>query len=119
MQWGSSLYLYPLEENLVECFHRPPRPDELREAKMFGGRWVHRSPNRWDLIWTEKAIRDFYLNNVLIHELGHLLDDRNTGYIDRERFAEAFAIRMGYKPTRNTKRRRCPQKAVRKRHHAK
>ena len=25
-------------------------------------------------MWSELAVRDFYLNNILIHELGHLVD---------------------------------------------
>ena len=44
---------------------------------MFGGRWVEEPGDVWKLVWTE-AVKDFYLNNILIHELGHLLDDRNS-----------------------------------------
>ena len=32
MQWGSTLYLYPIEESLVEYFSQPPRPAEFNEA---------------------------------------------------------------------------------------
>jgi len=94
MQWGNAIYLYPVEQSLVEHFARPPRPSEYHEARLFGGRWVQEG-NRWTLVWSERALRDFYLNNVLIHELGHLLDRRNTNARDRERFADAFAIRHG------------------------
>jgi hypothetical protein len=112
MQWGTALYLYPIEENLVERYDRPPTPNQLMEARMYGGRWEQASASGWRLEWTEAAIRDFYLNNILIHELGHLVDARNDGYRDRERFAEWFAIQYGYKasrrlePTRGTPRRR-------------
>lgn len=99
MQWGSSIYLYPLENDLVEYFARPPRPAEFIEARQFGGKWVQQGAE-WRLEWTRAAIEDFYLNNVLIHELGHLLDDRNTSFRDRERYAEWFALEYGYKPTR-------------------
>ena len=100
MQWGNAIYLYPIEESLVESFNHPPRPAHKIEAAMFGARWEHLRGNQWKLVWSEAAIRDFYLNNVLIHELGHILDSRNTSYRDRERFAEWFALEMGYKPTR-------------------
>lgn len=100
MQWGSSVYLYPVDASLVEYFCRPPRPAQQIEARQFGGRWVQESANLWKLVWTERAIRDFYLNSILIHELGHLLDQRNTGYAARERYAEWFALEYGYKPTR-------------------
>lgn len=100
MQWGPAIYLYPIEENLVEFYDQPPKPNQVNEARMYGGVWEQEAPGSWKLTWTEDAIRDFYLNNILIHELAHLLDDRNSRAIERERFAEAFAVEWGYLPTR-------------------
>ena len=114
MQWGAAIYLYPIEEGLIEYFPQPPRPQQFTEAKMYGGRWVQEGA-RWRLEWSEAAIRDFYLNNVLIHELGHLLDQRNAGYTDRERYAEWFAVRYGYQTTAGSRRGR-RQKVVRRHH---
>ena len=119
MQWGNSLYLYPLEESLVEQFDYPPRPALYNESRMYGGRWVHQAPTTWKLIWTLRAAKDFYLNNILIHELGHLLDERNTGYQAREQYAEWFAIHYGYLPSRTSVRRGGGQRdQVRRRHHS-
>ena len=99
MQWGSTIYLYPIEETLIESFCEPPKPPQKIEAAMYGAQWqVERG--QWKLVWTEASIRDFYLNNVLIHELGHILDSRNTSHRDRERYAEWFALEMGYKASR-------------------
>lgn len=114
MQWGTSLYLYPIEDSLVELYHCPPTPNQVNEARMYGGRWSQDSASVWRLEWTEEAVRDFYLNNILIHELGHLVDARNTGYVDRERYAEWFALEYGYKRSRPVQ---SPKKIVR-RHHA-
>jgi hypothetical protein len=100
MQWGASIYLYPIEENLIEYYSAPPKPSQVNEARMYGGRWIHDGPGVWKLVWTEESIKDFYCNNILIHELGHLLDDRNSRTISRERYAEWFALEYGYKPTR-------------------
>ena len=100
MQWGSTIYLYPLPENLQEYLGRPPKPAQLIEARMFGATWEQQDRKLWSLTWTPEAARDFYLNNILIHELGHLLDDRNRSYADRERFAEWFALEYGYKASR-------------------
>ena len=100
MQWGSTIYLYPVEDSLVERFKTPPKPAQLIEAQMYGGRWEQDGPTSWKLVWTEQALKDFYLNNILIHELGHLLDSRNSRSVDRERYAEWFALQYGYKPTR-------------------
>lgn len=99
LQWGASIYLYPIEDSLVETFCQPPGPAQKIEAAMFGARWEV-GGGTWRLIWTEASARDFYLNNVLIHELGHILDNRNTSTKDRERFAEWFALQHGYKATR-------------------
>ena len=99
MQWGANVYLYPIEESLVEIYVRPPRPRQQIEAKMYGGRWVQ-DGNDWQLIWTPATIRDFYLNNILIHEIGHVNDDRNSSYVDRERYANWFADEYGYRASR-------------------
>jgi hypothetical protein len=116
MQWGNALYLYPLEESLVEQFDVPPRPNVVNESRMYGGQWDEPSPGVWTLTWSEKAAQDFYLNNILIHELGHLVDDRNTGYMDRERFAEWFAVHYGYRHSGGLVARDY-RRAVRRRHH--
>jgi hypothetical protein len=99
MQWGSTLYLYPIEESRIEQFLNAPSPRHQNETRLFGGVWSQANNSRWICTWTEESIRDFYLNNILIHELGHLLDERNTSYLDRERYAEWFAIEHGYLPT--------------------
>jgi hypothetical protein len=120
MQWGATLYLYPIESSLTEYYSRPPKPSQLNEAQMYGGRWVNEGGSDWRLIWTEAAIRDYYLNNILIHELGHLLDQRNRSYTDRERYAEWFAIEHGYRRSRRedvrAERRKTPKRVVRRHH---
>lgn len=113
MQWGAAIYLYPIETDLVERYHQPPKPNQANEARMYGGRWEHLPPCHWNLVWTEESVKNFYLNNILIHELGHLLDDRNSRQIDRERFAEWFAIRYGYRAAPPAQR---PPRPVQRRH---
>jgi hypothetical protein len=99
MQWGTAVYLYPIEANLVERYMRPPRPEQLIEARMYGGQWQHVG-REWRLAWTAESVKDFYLNNVLIHEIGHTVDQRNTSYLDRERYANWFAVEYGYRASR-------------------
>ena len=117
MQWGSTLYLYPIEKGFVEYYSRPPRPSQITEAKMFGARWIQGAPDEWRLVWTEPALKDYYLNNILIHELGHLLDDRNNSYVDRERYAEWFAIEHGYKKSERPKKAEKRRNRRSRRHH--
>jgi hypothetical protein len=117
MQWGNALYLYPIEESFVEHYDSPPRPNLVNETRMYGAQWDETGPGTWTLTWSEGAAQDFYLNNILIHELGHLVDNRNSGYMERERYAEWFAVQYGYlssggRSTRNYTR------PGRRRHHA-
>lgn len=116
LQWGNAIYLYPFEESLDEYFYAPPPRALVIETKMYGGRWEQSEPGVWRLIWTESTARDFQLNNVLIHELGHLVDKWNTNYVDQERFAEWFAVEYGYRKTGGLKKRR-PNRKIRRRHH--
>lgn len=118
LQWGQTIYLYPFDDDLEEHFYSPPPNYLVIETRMYGGKWDQPETGLWRLRWTESTARDFQLNNVLIHELGHLIDDRNTRYVDQERFAEWFAIeygyRRGYLPERSSKRRK-----IVRRHHRK
>lgn len=122
MQWGTTVYLYPIEKGLVEYYTRPPRPAQINEARMFGARWRQSASDEWQLVWNEAAVKDYYLNNILLHELGHLLDQRNQSCTDRERYAEWFAIEHGYRRSerfdRGVRQRKQPRTIVR-RHHAK
>lgn len=115
MQWGPAIYLYPIEETLEETFYAPPHPQVVNESRMYGGAWDETEPGVWRLTWTEQSVQDFYLNNILIHELGHLVDERNRSYVDRERYAEWFAIQYGYQASGGRLRRGGAD--VRKRHH--
>ena len=118
MQWGASLYLYPIEDSLIEFFVHPPKPRVYNESRMYGGRWESGLFGSCRLIWTRKTLRDYYLDNILIHELGHLLDDRNNSYVDRERYAEWFAIEYGYKARRRRMAEQAARRTVRRRHHS-
>jgi hypothetical protein len=99
MQWGQNIYLYPIEASLVERYLRPPTPQLEIEARMYGGVW-RQAGREWHLTWTPDALRDFYLNNVLIHEIGHVIDTRNTNPHAREQYANWFAIEYGYRASR-------------------
>ena len=118
LQWGNAIYLYPFEETVDEYFFEPPPRPLVIETTMYGGRWEHNEPGVWRLVWTEHSARDFQLNNVLIHELGHLVDKWNTNHQDQERYAEWFAVEYGYRQTGGIDRRR-PKRKIRRRHHGK
>ena len=119
MQWGNTLYLYPIEESFTEQYDTAPRPNLMNETRMYGAEWKENSdhPGAWTLTWSEEAAQDFYLNNILIHELGHLVDDRNTGYMERERYAEWFAVQHGYLASGGRAARNYAAANAKRRHH--
>ena len=53
----------------------------------------------WFLQWSEAAIKDYYLNHLLLHEVGHFLDRHSERFHSKtsvkkvEDFADAFAIK--------------------------
>lgn len=95
LQWGGGVYLLPQEESLEEEY-RHPNTQQMHETRKFGGKW-HRLGNGidWRLTWTKDALRDFFLYNVLMHEVGHVGDKRNSNPKQREQYANAFAIQHG------------------------
>ncbi len=116
LQWGCAIYLYPFHESMEEHFYSPPPQQLVIETQMYGARWDRPSPGLWRLQWTESTARDFQLNNILIHELGHLVDTWNGGSVAQERYAEWFAIQYGYLNTGGSESRK-PKQKIRRRHH--
>jgi len=59
MQWGTAVYLYPIESTYVERYARPPAPGkQLIEARMYGGQW-QADGRGWTLSWTADSILRF------------------------------------------------------------
>lgn len=91
LQWGGAIYLYPLPMGKTEWTYggRIP-PFDRHWYKRFGG-VVKPHANHDVLTWSEQALRRYYLEHVLLHELGHINDTRNSSVKQRERFANYFA----------------------------
>lgn len=100
MQWAESIYLYPMPVDLRVGDSHALLPAHVAEARQFDAE-VEEGPV---IQWTPETIRHYYLENILIHELGHTLDQRNTSDKDREAYAEAFARKWGRWPKRRTRR---------------
>jgi hypothetical protein len=101
MQWGSAVYLLPIEASRIEKYPVLPSVIYRQELEKFGAQWKwNRDTDQWECHWSKEALRIFYLENVLIHEIGHLLDNRNTSVRKHEAFANAFADHYGNPPKR-------------------
>lgn len=94
LQCGGVIYLYPVREDLKEILAKPLTPAHKIELDRAGA-IVTDGGKETVIQWTKDSIRNLYANNILIHELGHTLDEKNTTEKDRERYAEEFVIKWG------------------------
>jgi len=92
---GSHIRIYPIPEKLRWCYGKnKPSPSFAQERLEFGAYW-RKIDYDWFLCWDETSLRDYILNHILIHEIGHSLDNIHYGTRRGEKLAEAFAHRIG------------------------
>jgi len=91
MYLSDNIYVYPFSESLkLPISDTKPKPSITIEFEKFGGRWIFEN-NFWYLQFDKESLRNFYLNNVLIHEITHHYD-RASNEKNRENFADNFVI---------------------------
>ncbi len=103
MQWDKTIYLYPMSTDLRAGDHHVLDDALLKEARQFGAT-IEQHTNGPVIQWTMETIKAYYLENILIHELGHTFDTKNTSTKDREAYAEWFARKWGRWPKRKPRR---------------
>lgn len=93
------VYLHPYPERSLEmCFPRAPQPHRMWEYRRAGARCNTDAEGTW-VRFTPEALRRFYLQDVLVHELGHHVDRfraDSRSYEKGERYAEWFASAYGF-----------------------
>jgi hypothetical protein len=89
--WGSRVYLHPFPRQRLERWIGT-RTDPWYEQE-FGPAGVEFVEDRgWrKMVWSRESLRRYYLTNVLLHEIGHHVDRRDTNSRKSERFADWFA----------------------------
>ncbi len=103
LQWGKTIYLYPMEDNLKVGEHHNLEKAVVDEARQFGAT-IEETKTGPIIHWTEETVKAYYLENILIHELGHTYDEKNSSSRDREAYAEWFARKYGRWPKRKPRR---------------
>ncbi|RJP19156.1 MAG: hypothetical protein C4520_13275 [Candidatus Abyssobacteria bacterium SURF_5] len=92
---GSDIRIYPVPEKLRWYYgKRKPNPACAQERLEFGAYW-QTTDEGWFLCWDRDNLREYILNHILLHEIGHSLDTVYYGTSRGERFAEAFAHHVG------------------------
>ena len=92
---GSHIRIYPVPEKLRWNYGwKKPNPAFAQERLEFGAYW-QKIDDEWYLCWDKDSLREYILNHVLLHEIGHSLDDAHYGTNRGEKLAEAFAHHVG------------------------
>jgi hypothetical protein len=92
---GAHIRIYPVPEKLRWSYgDRKPNPALAQERLEFGAYW-QKVDNEWFLCWDKDSLKEYILNHILLHEIGHSLDGVYYGTSRGERIAEAFACHVG------------------------
>lgn len=102
LYWENMIFLYPYPKSLLNMtYAKAPRPHILNDHKRAGA-IVGSANGSTTIKYTEEAVKQFYLRDVLIHEIGHHVDAVNfsdKSHKKIEGFAEWFATEYGFKKT--------------------
>ena len=92
---GSYIRIYPVPDKLRWNHGRKkPSPALAQERLEFGAYW-RKMDGEWWLCWDKDTLKEYTLNHVFLHEIGHSLDNHYYGTRRGEKVAEAFAHRVG------------------------
>ncbi|RJP66015.1 MAG: hypothetical protein C4532_16625 [Candidatus Abyssobacteria bacterium SURF_17] len=92
---NSCIRIYPVPEKLRWAYgKKKPNPACMQERLEFGAYW-QKIEDEWFLCWDKDSLREYVLSHVLLHEIGHSMDDKHCGTRRGEKLAEAFAHHYG------------------------
>ncbi|MGD1941771.1 MAG: hypothetical protein ACFB0G_10705, partial [Leptolyngbyaceae cyanobacterium] len=60
---------------LKDHWGKHPKPTTIQEYERMGAKWIQ-DESGWYLEFDRLSLRRFYLYDVLLHELGHHVDQR-------------------------------------------
>jgi hypothetical protein len=101
--WNNWIFLaaYPQNWMTYKWSKGGIQPDGLIEYKQSGAT-VEEIKGGMQVIFDLTSLKRYYLQNVLIHEIAHHIDQTNTTFRKRENFAKWFATEYGYRLRLNT-----------------
>ncbi len=97
--WSNCIFIHPYpKKNLERYYKPPPRPHVLNDYKRVGALVKQDHAGGLTVHFTTESLKQFYLRDVFIHEIGHHFDDNySKGQKKREGFADWFATEYGFK----------------------
>lgn len=94
------IFLHPFPKRFLDQIRKGlPKPSSLHEYERAGAK-INRDGKYWRMQFDEISVKQFYLREVLLHELGHHMDSKNRQFKTgrkAEGFADWFASECAYK----------------------
>ncbi len=98
--FDGSIWLHPYPKSaMVMRYTSLPKPHILNDYRRVGAK-IEGENNRWSISFDSGSLRDFYLRDVLLHEVGHHVDALNNltkTHRKSEGYAEWFASEYGFR----------------------
>ncbi|OEH92354.1 hypothetical protein [Bacillus solimangrovi] len=96
-----TIFLHPFPESKCIQYDKKPKPSISLEYERHGAIW-YKEGKGWNLQFDIHSLRSLYLKDVLIHEIGHHVENishdiKHKSYAQREKFADWFALEYGMK----------------------
>ncbi|MGB0849427.1 MAG: hypothetical protein ACPGSM_22010, partial [Thiolinea sp.] len=91
------IILYPFPNTMIMTFgSKKPSTHRLQELKKWSS-GLKKEKGNWILEWQSEGLREYYINNLLYHEVGHHIDWyyrrwSAANYREAEEFADQYAI---------------------------
>jgi len=98
--WRCCIFLFPYPRKWMSFRAKGLQPHILREYERVGAEIINDGNRELLVRFNNESLRDFYLRDVLIHEVGHHVDRfslAKKSTKDAERFANWFATEYGFK----------------------
>lgn len=97
------IVIYPFPKDLKMTFGKKrPSSKELKWYSNYNPELIEEN-GYWQLVWTEDKIKQYYLEGLFLHEMGHKIDSVYQRYWSKaykqkaEKFADNFAYYWGHK----------------------
>ncbi len=97
-----TITIYAIPHDFKQIFSIRPPDAVIKEHSRFGAIW-RKIGMSWYCYWQHGLYKDYILKHVLLHELGHHMDEYHMrrGQEGREKFAEKYALQMGSRIYKN------------------
>ncbi len=98
--WADCIFLHPFPlQMLCSVYRHSPKPSDLLDYARVGAE-ITTETDGTVVRFDRRALKKLYLQDVLIHEIGHHVDRANLGHPkENEAYARWFATEFGFRRT--------------------